>query len=144
VLQALDLRERVVTSGSSLDASWQRYRELLPDAERWRWLQDRKIVEVLEQHGDNQEILRRVDHWAYFTSETARRAFVNEVATIGFRNDPENAPQSDTEFAARVFRVEGTELESIHATVMQLWSAARRYGGYYDGWETSVETSPGS
>ena len=136
---ALQLGGRGVEIGSRRDAKWERYRELLPDAERWQWMQNRRLAEVLEENGDDPEIPRRVDHWAYFPSKKQRSAFVKAVAAHGFKNDRTNAPEPDDTFGARVFRTDRTELESIHAAVMLLWVVAKEHGGQYDGWETSVE-----
>lgn len=135
----VDSGGRTAIVGASPDAGWERYRALLPDPERWQWIQDRKTVETLQERGDRQDIPRRVDHWAYFPSEEKRDAFVTDARRIGFTDDVVSSADAD-EYAARVFHTDRTDLETIHSGVMRLFDIATRHGGYYDGWETSVES----
>jgi hypothetical protein len=50
-------------------------------------MQDRRVVETLERHGDDLTTVRRVDHWAYFRTAAARDAFVADAGEQGFRLD---------------------------------------------------------
>jgi regulator of RNase E activity RraB len=109
----------------------------MPNAERMRWMTDRRVVEVLEDRGDIHSTPRRVDHWAYFPTAEARQSFVEAALQADF--DLESI-DDDERCCARVFRTDTVELEHIHAVVMILFELANQHGGDYDGWETSVET----
>jgi regulator of RNase E activity RraB len=123
------------------DADWGYYREfLLPDAERRRWMHDRRLVEVLTNEGDALTTPRRVDHRASFTTAEARDRFVVAATQAGFELQRAAKVQGkERPFGAQVYRVDAVDLEHIHDVVMQLVEIAEREGGDYDGWETAVE-----
>ena len=126
---------------SDHDPEWKYYTGFLyPDPERMRWIQDRRVVDVLQQHGDPLTVERRVDHWAYFPDERARSAFLAAVAAHGF--EPQVPASTDENFAAHVHRVDSVALDDIHEVTTLLEELAEKHGGEYDGWETSVEAPP--
>ncbi len=131
---AHELADHRVTTKSQLDRGWSYYQELLlPDAERRQWIDDRRLVQVLQEQGDRLHVPRRVDHWAVFPSQEARDAFIAAVRPHGF----------DAEIEAeqvRVWRTDPIELDHIHDVVMLVLDAAEAAGGDYDGWETSIES----
>jgi phytoene dehydrogenase-like protein len=120
------------------DPAWRYYRELLlPDTERKRWMDDRRMVDILREQGDDVTRPRRVDHRASFATETARDAFVEAAAHEGFTHEPKpTLRESSVErrFNAQVFRDDRIELDHIHDVVMTLVDAAATHGGVYDGW----------
>jgi hypothetical protein len=122
------------------DAAWSSYDEfLLPDRERRQWMQDRRIVETLESHGD-ELAPRRVDHWAYFPAAPARDAFVADARRDGFALErASDDAGEELGFGAQVFRDDSVELDDVHEVVMTLFELAERHGGDYDGWETAVQ-----
>jgi hypothetical protein len=153
ILQALakdvdGLDGREVETGSKADRGWNYYREfLLPDAERQQWMQDRRLVEILQEKGDPLHVPRRVDHWLYFPNAEARNSFVNDVVGEGFAieqliDKPKDASGDEFSCGAQVHRVDSVELEDIHQVVMTLFRSAAERDGYYDGWETRVEQAP--
>jgi hypothetical protein len=138
----LDGRE--VETGSKADPGWDYYREfLLPDAERRQWMQDRRLVDLLQENGDPLQVPRRVDHWLYFPNADARKSFVNDAAREGFAIEQLiDEPTNEYSCGARVHRVDSVELEDIHKVVMTLYRSAEEHDGCYDGWETRVEQAP--
>lgn len=137
----LDLGGRRFESGSKPDPDWTYYREfLMPNAERRQWMQDRHVVDVLEEHGDVHSIPRRIDHWTWFRTPTARQAFVEAVTRDGFT--VESTSDDPQAFGAQVFRTDTVELDHIHQVVMKLFKLADQHDGYYDGWEAPVEKPP--
>src|SRR5205814_6517689 len=69
--------DRMAVVDVQRDETWRFYVELLfPDAERLQWMDDRRLVQILGEQGDNHATPRRVDHWAYFATAAARDAFV--------------------------------------------------------------------
>jgi len=137
----LDGRE--IELGSKSDPGWDYYNEFLfPDPERFQWIQDRRVVDVLEEKGDALATPRRVDHWAYFHGADDRDAFVGAASREGFAAEPTHDEQG--QFGAQVHRVDPVELDHIHGVVMQLVALAEVHGGDYDGWETSLERATAS
>jgi hypothetical protein len=122
------------------DPDWGYYRELLlPDAERRRWMHDRRLVDVLAREGDSLAMPRRVDHWAHFADAAARDRFVTAAVQAGFTlQRAAEVKDKPLPFGAQVYRVDAVELEHIHDVVIQLVELAAADGGEYDGWETAV------
>ena len=137
--EPLDLGGRPVEVGSRADGDWAYYDEfLVPDAERRQWMHDRRIVDVLHEHGDDLSP-RPVNHWAYFPSAAARDAFVADTGRLGFALEAASEDASGPmPFGANVVRDDSVEVDEIHDVVMSLIELARRHGGDYDGWETAV------
>lgn len=116
------------------DPDWTYYRELLlPDAERTQWMDDRRLVQVLQEQGDRLTTPRRVDHRVN-VPEAQVAAFVARVKALGFAMVEPMAP------ALQVYRTDPIELDHIHDVVMSLVDAAEACGGTYDGWTTSIES----
>jgi len=106
------------------DPAWRYYREvLLPDAERRRWIEDRRIVQILAEHGDSLRTPRRVDHRLADPSE----AFVAAARRAGFERDGDV-----------VFRDDPVELDHIHDVVMELVDLAAEHGGTYERWTAAI------
>ena len=133
--------ERTAIIDVQPDEGWRFYLELLfPDAERLQWMDDRRLVQVLGEQGDNHATPRRVDHWAYFATAEARDAFVAAAQREGFELEEASVEELDNNpFGAWVYRTDPIDLDHIHAVVMKLVDAAVANGGGYDGWETSIE-----
>ncbi len=54
-------------SGVRDDPDWEAYFQFLyPSPADWQAIQNRRVVENLEKHGDKLEQEREIDHWAYF------------------------------------------------------------------------------
>jgi hypothetical protein len=134
--------DRRIEVRSAADPTWIYYSELLPDAERRQWMDDRRLVQILHEQGDVLVTPRRVDHWAYFATAADRDAFVAEVSSHGFALEEATHEDDYAErpFSAWVHRTDPIELDHIHDVVMILVDAARAHAGVYDGWETSIES----
>jgi hypothetical protein len=133
---------RDVEVGSTADPEWGYYADfLLPDPERRQWIQNRRLVDYLEEQGDPLSTPRRVDHWAYFETAEMRDAFLADAAGEGFVADGGQEDGDAPPFAAHVFRTDSVDLDTIHDVVMYLVGVAEGRGGDYDGWETSVESA---
>ena len=133
---------RQIQTGHRRDPEWDHFRTLLaPDAERRRWMQDRRVVEALREHGDPLTQRRRVDHWSYFASAAARNAYITAARVEGFavQDTVDRSEHSGRAYGAQLQRIDSVQLEDIHAAVMTLHALTEAHGGVYDGWETSVE-----
>jgi hypothetical protein len=118
------------------EAAWTYYRELLlPDAERRRWMDDRRIVQILSEHGDRLSTPRRVDHHLSFPTVGTRDSFVTAVRAAGFLVDV-----TGDALDLRVHRVDPIELDHIHDVIMTLVDAATQVGGHYERWEAGIES----
>lgn len=123
---------------SQKDPHWSYYRDFLyPDAERFRWIKDKWVVQELIKSGDPLTQARRVDHWVFFEDEQALARFASAANVMGFGNEPSYSEEDY--LVVLIHRVDKVELESIHKVTEQLHRLAVEHGGEYDGWETSVE-----
>ena len=125
--------DRQVAAIMSPEPAWTYYHELLlPDAERRQWMDDRRIVQILREHGDRLATPRRVDHHLTFPTEATRDTFAAAVRTAGFTVE-------DAGLAVRAHRIDPIELDHIHDVVMTLVDAATQVGGRYERWEAGIE-----
>lgn len=128
---------RTVTVQHELDRAWRYYHELLvPDAERRRWMDDRRMVQILAEQGDVLCMPRRVDHRATFATEAARDGFLVTARAAGF--EPGDAAPDAPANAAYLHRNDAIELDHIHDVVMTLVDAALLHGGRYEGWIAAI------
>jgi len=68
-------------SGWKEDPNWAKYVEVLyPSEENRQCMENRKVLDVLEQKGDKLERPRDVWHWIYFRTDTDREQFFESVA----------------------------------------------------------------
>jgi hypothetical protein len=113
------------------------WRELFPTADDWQVIQDMRVLEVLEKHGDDGTSPRRVDHWAYFPSQAGAEQFV-----VWLRGRHYGSVTMDAEAEGKVcvrFTHEGpVQLEDITSHTIALRRKASELDGEYDGWETQV------
>lgn len=139
--EALTSTKHRFESVAQADPEWKYYREFLfPSPERMRWIQDRRVVQQLQENGDPLTTARRVDHWIYFRSAEERSAFLAAVGEEGFGWEEETeTPLGERAFGVLVHRVDSVEHEAIHEVVMLLVALAEDHDGDYDGWGTSVE-----
>ncbi|HNO76436.1 MAG TPA: DUF695 domain-containing protein [Phycisphaerae bacterium] len=123
---------------SQRDPEWSYYRNFLyPDAERFRWMKDKWVVQNLIKNGDSLVQSRRVDHWVFFEDESALDKFASAADSLGF--GVESSDTVEDRLVLQIHRVDKVDLESIHLVTEQLHRLADDHGGEYDGWETSVE-----
>lgn len=140
--QVLDKKpSRKFDVDSTTDPEWSHYYDFLcPDDERMQWIQDRRVVENLMEHGDSLTRPRRVDHWIYFEVARKRDAFIKAALEDGYQLESAHEDTtSDRKYCAQLYRSDKVELEEIHDVVMSLMELAEEHDGEYDGWETSVE-----
>jgi hypothetical protein len=122
------------------DCAWQTYFGfLVPNAEQRQMIENRKVCEVLERHGDALTEPREIDHWIYFHAPVQRSEFAKRVAEIGFRTRclPDRTGE-EMAYGLQIFRVDLPSYAAIDDVTLPLFRLAEKYEGEYDGWETVV------
>lgn len=123
------------------DAGWTTYLSfLLPSRLDRQRIENRRVCEALERHGDKLTVEREIDHWIYFPSPEAVHAYLAEVVNAGFR--VRNKPVSDSgtlRFGAQIWRTDIPSCGNIDDVTLPLLECAERHGGAYDGWECPVQ-----
>jgi regulator of RNase E activity RraB len=120
------------------DGGWSYYDSFLaPDAERWQWILDRRVVHRLAEAGDHHATPRPVDHYVYFDEPDARDTFAAAAVGKGFEAETTKASE-ERPCGAHLVRTDRVELQHIHRVVMELRELADAHGGDYDGWGAPV------
>ncbi len=128
-------------TGSREDATWSTYFNfLLPGELDRQRIENRRVCEALERHGDKLTAEREIDHWCYFQSKEPADAFIAEVLALGFlvRSRPVS-DQGTLRFGAQIWRLDVPSYGNIDDVTLPLFQAALRHGGQYDGWECPIE-----
>jgi uncharacterized protein (TIGR01619 family) len=121
------------------DKEWEYYLEFLyPNDEVMEYMSNEKVIAQLEQAGDKLDKARSIDYTFYFAEEKGREAFVQSIATQGFRVTDESYVKEDPDqpYQLILSRVGMVELSEISQTTLELKKKAEQFGGGYDGWNT--------
>lgn len=123
-----------------LDAEWKVYLEFLyPQPIDFQRIRNQRVVRVLTEHGDNNALPRKIDHFAYFPDEATRREFAREVGEGGY--DVTFGPESDDAdqlFALTFSHVAPVELAAIDRVTVGHFRRITELGGDYDGWGCEI------
>ena len=112
---------------------------LAPDRERWQWIMDARVVRQLEEHGDDAEKPRPVDHALHFATEDALATFVKKATELGYRESQRKQEDGrELPWMVEVVREDPVTVDEIHDAVMELMTIAEELGGDYDGWGCPV------
>ena len=126
---------------SSSDPEWTFYQQFLyPSPSEYQSILNRRVIEKLEQHGDNLSQAREVEHFLYFPDESSRSRFISQIhhhrftiCSQGFRQESEAHP-----YSLMISRVDRVDPASIDDVVLQLMRLAESCDGQYDGWGTGI------
>jgi uncharacterized protein (TIGR01619 family) len=128
--------------GSKFDPEWRQYRDLLyPLPNQLRRIHNRRVLDVLEEEGDDHGIARIVDHTIYFRSAKQRTAFTDAAADFGFsiQHKPEDSKSTERPFFLNLVRSDIVAAEHINDVVEKLVELAESFSGEYDGWGCEVQ-----
>lgn len=115
------------------------WQELYPTDDDWQVIRDISVIDQLNDNGDDNDIVRDVQHWAYFHHDDERGAFIAWLEQHDYRSISTSEPNDDGALGV-TFTHSGTmRLADITQHTIQCARRARELGGDYDGWETSVE-----
>lgn len=125
-------------TGHRDDSQWSAYFNFLyPGARDLQRIHNRRVVSVLEDHGDDTNVPRWIDHRAYLPDQGAVDALRAYLVEHDFTIAPE--PQADTESIALDFkRVDRPA--AVDTIVLPLFDLITEIGGSYDGWGCEVES----
>lgn len=128
------------TFGSKMDSEWEVYHKLLfPTPIEWQIIQNHKVCDRLIQSGDSLHLPRAIEHKAYFKTPELRETFIEHIAAESFKVKDLMEPTEKTPMAGISFyRQDKPFYYDIDALTLHLIDLSSRFGGAYDGWETSV------
>lgn len=126
--------------GSKPDPNWTQYLDVLyPSEESRQRMENRKVLDVLEQKGDTLERPRDVWHWIYFRTDSDREQFLAAVTPLEYRlqSKPERKHERYPKGIC-IVRFQSVRPDEIDDAVIELFRLAKTHSGDYDGWETQV------
>lgn len=119
------------------DNDWKTYFDFLyPNDYEMQTIQNQKVIANLQQHGDNSEKEREVDHWLYFPAEDNREQFIRKVEAMGYKvlSKTISEGNKDYPYQLNISRQDNTEWSNVNEYVWELVTLAGDNGGIYDGW----------
>lgn len=126
------------------DKEWQMYFNVLfPNKYEYQSIENMKIINVLRKNNDTM-VARDIEHFLYFKTEENRKAFLNKVMLLGFKNqelenDENNESiDSDSEYPYQLMIVRKDDFQNIDDIVWYLMELAEEFDGEYDGWECNI------
>ena len=128
--------------GVKEDKEWKSYLEFMyPNPRQFQSIQNRRVVDSLEENGDPLTKPRQVNHWIYFQSDKDRNDFLSRIEGLNFTiiNKDGKTAFGDFPYKLQIARVDYVDLDSVNEYALNLWQIAEECNGDYDGWETSVE-----
>lgn len=128
--------------GIKEDKEWESYLEFMyPNPRQFQSIQNRRVIDNLEENGDPLTKERQVDHWIYFKTQEDRESFLAKIKDEGFQiiNQDFDKDNSDFPYSLQIARVDKVDIDSVNDYILNLWELAEQFNGDYDGWETSVE-----
>lgn len=126
--------------GTQKDPGWKQYLNVLhPSDEDRQRIENRSVLEILEQKGDALKAPRDVFHWVYFPTKKDRDAFWDVIRPLEYRmqSQPDN-PEGALPFGLCIVRFQSVKQDDVDEAVIQLFRHAKEFHGDYDGWETEV------
>ena len=116
------------------DANWDIYFNFLyPDIFSYQAMQNRKVLQKLEEDNDNLKNNRKIDHWLYFINEESVNEFVNKVKKIGYTIlSSEKIDNGKYPYQVNIAREDAPI--NINNITWELVDLANQLKGYYDGW----------
>jgi len=127
-------------TGTRAEPEWTTYFEYLYPGEADRQIiENRRVCDSLESHGDRLQEAREIDHWAHFADQAARDAYVAEAMQAGFAVRNLWGPDDqDDRYGADLWRSDIPAYNTIDDVTLPLFHLAAKHGGDYDGWECEV------
>lgn len=124
-------------SGHKDDPDWRQYIQVLfPNLLQRQKVENRKVLDALESHGDSLLAERDVMHWAYFKNHCDREGFRIAVLRLGYFIDEESISEGDKGYSLRFKKKQSVTPDEIDDSVLELFQLAKSFNGEYDGWES--------
>ena len=124
--------------GSKEDKEWKSYFEFLyPLPKQLQSIQNFRVVENIQNSGDDLSQEREVFHWINFQNLKKLEEFEKYTISKGFRTL--NKGKSENIYVIQISRIDKVGFNDIDEYTLNLWEKAKEYEGNYNGWETSIE-----
>jgi hypothetical protein len=117
------------------------WRDLYPTDDDWVVIRDLKVIEALNDGGDDGTASRQIDHWIYFPGKAAVLPFIAWAQSNGFVHDAEYSQETDDgKYLVRLHHHGSALIADLSHYTIALRRKAAELGADYDGWESPVIT----
>lgn len=130
------------------DSEWDGYFETLyPSPYSMQEIQNNRVIHALEEAGDDLDVERAIEHWAYFKTKEGADAFIEKTEEMGFElfmdellehEETKDEVEDKEEYPYQVRVSNLLSPLDVHETTWDLMDLAEEFDGYYDGWECAV------
>ncbi len=120
---------------------WNSYLNFIyPSPKLYQSMMNRRVLDYMEEQGDNLEEEREVAHWIHFKSEKERRAYELEVKEKGYKIKRKDLDSTNEEFKYQqvISREDKVNRNEIDKYTIGLWELANKLNGDYNGWEARI------
>lgn len=120
------------------DTKWSFYElQLSPNELELHHIQSAKIIFLLEEEGDDLDIVREVEHYAVFDTVTQKERFIESALNIGytFKDDIAN---DEYEHGVALIKIHMPTEEELTKIVEELHTLIKKEHGFYEGWSTTL------
>ncbi len=130
------------------DPEWKLYFEFLyPDVYSRQFMQNRRLVQVIAEHGDKLEVPRMVDHTVFFASAERAQEAANELVRLEFEVqaaelvlDDDGKPRQPEAWMLSFRRKDSIEQRRIDEICAEVLDVILPLDGIYDGWGAPLVT----
>ena len=138
VAQILKPSNYVYESSVVRDAKWDfHHKNLVPTELEECHIQSEKIIFMLEEEGDDLEVVRTVEHYLSFEVPTQKNRFLNTLELEGYTFKDEIS-SDEFENGVALVKEHNVTSETIRLEVSQLFEAVKACQGFYEGWSTTL------
>ncbi|WP_242918285.1 DUF695 domain-containing protein [Pontibacter liquoris] len=133
----------LIVSQATEDADWEVYfNYLYPDEESMQRIQNTRVLQELEEQGDQAYVPRPITHYLYFQTTAERQTAGKSLEEQGYTLDAvvEEPEEEVYTYKLVVTRPDKADEETINEVTSALLRLARHHNGEYDGWEAPVIT----
>jgi len=122
------------------DTKWNFYeKELYPSELEFCHIESDKIIFMLEEEDDDLSVEREVEHYLSFETPSQKEKFLDNLNLEGVRfKDEISSDEFDNGIA--LLKVHALTNKEVSEVVNELYLSAKAYGGYYEGWSTTLAT----
>ena len=130
----------ITDTGSTKDAKWEHYLyTLYPSALMLQQVQSRHIMDELKEEGDDLSVVREVEHYMGFLTESQAKRVSEELYLHGFK-EKEVSYNSSEEYGNTLILTQdhAIDAELLEELAFLLITTAEKEHGIYVGWSSGV------
>ncbi|MCF6339176.1 MAG: ribonuclease E inhibitor RraB [Sulfurimonas sp.] len=131
----------IYESNVAKDKDWEFFEHnIFPTDLELSLMQSIKIIELLEEEGDNILIPREVEHYASFETLSQKDRFIDKVTHAGFKfKDDISIEEFDNGVA--LIKEHNVTIDELHKIISKLMLLIKEECGEYELWSTIIQDS---